>query len=178
MFWQPGPPAPAQCHFLVEPLARFGAAPPEGEQHAPGELLQCTRCNRWICAWCARDARFQGQGAQHASGGAAPPRRQVSNVGREGGGVPKPSARNESTRLQSTSAEVFQSPVRGILPTSVDSQFDFRRQDSGGAPASARPLYSRAARFRGRERASVRGRSRKTELRQRQRRQLQERIVA
>ena len=55
VFWQPGPPAPAQCHFLVEPLARFGAAPPEGEQHAPGELLQCARCNRWICAWCARD---------------------------------------------------------------------------------------------------------------------------
>ena len=100
-------------------------------------------------------------GAQHASGGAAPPRRQVSNVGCEGGGVPKPSARNESTRLQSTSAEVFQSPLRGIQSTSVDSQFDFRRQDSGGAPASARPLCSRAARFRGRERASVRGRSRK-----------------
>ena len=53
--WQPRPPAPAQCHFLLEPLARFGAAPPEGEQHAPGELLQCARCNRWNCAWCARD---------------------------------------------------------------------------------------------------------------------------
>ena len=55
VIWQPRPPAPAQCHFLLEPLARFGAEPPEGEQHAPGELLQCTRCNRWICAWCARD---------------------------------------------------------------------------------------------------------------------------
>ena len=52
-FWAPL--APPQCHFLVEPLARFGAAPPEGEQHAPGELLQGTRRNRWICAWCARD---------------------------------------------------------------------------------------------------------------------------
>ena len=25
VFWQPRPPAPAQCHFLFEPLARFGA---------------------------------------------------------------------------------------------------------------------------------------------------------
>ena len=58
-FWAPL--APPQCHFLVEPLARFGAAPPEVEQHAPGELLQCARCNRWICAWCARDdGRFPG----------------------------------------------------------------------------------------------------------------------
>ena len=67
-------------------------------------------------------------GAQHASGGAAPPRRQGSNVGCEGGGD---SARNESTRLQSTSAEVFEEFSR--LQSTVNSTFVAR------TPA-ARPL--------------------------------------
>ena len=69
-------------------------------------------------------------GAHHASGGAGPPRRQVSNVGCGGGGAPKPSARNESTRLQSTSAN-----FRGSS-----------RQDSGSAPALQARARSAAAR--------------------------------
>ena len=120
-----GPPPQGHCHVECSERAAH-----ETVRHFPGH------------------GRFQGQGAQHASGGAAPPRRQVSNVGCEGGGVPKPSARNSVD----------------FSPQSID----FRRQDSGGAPASVRPLCSRAARCRGRERASVRGRLRKTEMRQRQ----------